>query len=161
MGVVLGGARLEEFVQPLQRVVLRAASDAGQVIDFSAHAAYPAGLLDDAGLLHAAKELHPLHRQDAVVRALAEHREHMQLQGADGSHRRSVRPAAALGGVPLAGQVLEGVAGGLLLGGLAGALGGQGVATFGGIVAQLGGLLAGLLAGQLVAALAVGAQPDP
>ncbi|MNF18027.1 hypothetical protein D3C80_2218870 [compost metagenome] len=57
--------------------------------------------------------------------------------------------------------MLEGVAGGLLLGGLAGALGGQRVATFGGIVAQLGSLLAGLLAGQLVAALAVAAEADP
>ncbi|MNF97720.1 hypothetical protein D3C84_805590 [compost metagenome] len=90
-------------MQPLKRVVSGAARDTSQVINLAAHAAHPAGLLDDAGLLHAAKELHPLHRQDAVVRALAEHREHMQLQGADGSHRRSVRPAAALGGVPLAG----------------------------------------------------------
>ncbi|MNO06269.1 hypothetical protein D3C81_2279850 [compost metagenome] len=54
MGVVLSGARLEKLVEPFQRVVLRAAGDAGQVVDFPAHAAYPAGLLDDARLLHAA-----------------------------------------------------------------------------------------------------------
>ncbi|MCY1456518.1 hypothetical protein D9M71_737410 [compost metagenome] len=101
-----------------------AASDAGQVIDLFAGPAHPAHLLNDAQLLHALQELHPLDGQDLRIQALAEHWEGMQLQGADGALGRGGRPARAADLDPLAGQGFKGAVGSLQLGGLAGVLGG-------------------------------------
>ncbi|MNG26071.1 hypothetical protein D3C84_1110050 [compost metagenome] len=64
MGIVLGWLGQQELVQPFQRVVSGAASDAGEVVNFPAHATYSACLFDDAGLFHGTQKLHPFHRQN-------------------------------------------------------------------------------------------------
>ncbi|MNP76090.1 hypothetical protein D3C76_1732670 [compost metagenome] len=43
----------EKLVQAFQRIMGCATGDAGEVVDFLAHAAHSAGLFDNAGLLHA------------------------------------------------------------------------------------------------------------
>ncbi|MOA01332.1 hypothetical protein D3C78_1207360 [compost metagenome] len=144
-------------MQPFERVVGGAASDSGKVVDLPAHAPHAAGLLDDAGLLHPPKELHPLHRQDAGIRSLAEHGEHMLFQSADGANRRPFRPGLALHRVPLAGQVLERVVGGFDLGGADGALGRQCAPVLRRAVAQL----RSLLASQCPAHLGITAHAQP
>ncbi|MCY1530257.1 hypothetical protein D9M68_654370 [compost metagenome] len=92
VGVVLGRLALQEAAQSVQGVMHGAASDAGQVVDFLAGAAHAAHLLDDALLLHALEELHPLDGQYLGVQALAEYGEGMQLQGADGALGGVIRP---------------------------------------------------------------------
>ncbi|MCY1439589.1 hypothetical protein D3C76_1358500 [compost metagenome] len=161
MGEVFDGLGQQELVQAFERVVGGTASDAGKVVDFPAHATNAAGLLDDAGLLHAAQELHPLHRQNSGVGALAEHGEHMFLQRADGANRRPFRPSLALDCVPLTGQMLEGVVGRLELRCLLGTLGRHDAAILRGTVAQLADFAAGLFASQLVVAGAVAAESQP
>ncbi|MNE37094.1 hypothetical protein D3C80_1309330 [compost metagenome] len=161
MGEIFDRLGQQELVQPFERVVGGPASDAGKVVDFPAHATHTAGLLDDAGLLHAAQELHPLHRQDAGVGALAEHKEHMFLQRADGANRRPFRPSLALDCVPLAGQMLEGVVGRFELRCLLGTLGRHDAAILRGAVTQLADFAAGLFAGQLVGAVTIAAESQP
>ncbi|MNG20676.1 hypothetical protein D3C84_1049510 [compost metagenome] len=85
----------------------------------------------------------------------------MLFQSADGAHSRTLGPSLALGRIPLTGQVLEGIVGSLLFRGLPGALGGHRVLALGCVPLQLGCLLAGLHAGQLVTALTVATKPQP
>ncbi|MNE78514.1 hypothetical protein D3C80_1749290 [compost metagenome] len=66
----------------------------------------------------------------------------MLLQRADGANGRPFRPGLALDCVPLAGQMLERVVGGLALGGTDGALSRQYTPILRRTVAQLRGLLA-------------------
>ncbi len=122
-------------MQPLEWIVRGPASDASQVIYLSAHAAHTACLLNDPGLLHAAQKLHPLHWQNAGVGTLAENGEYMLLKRADGANCRTVGPSLALGCVPLACQVFEGVIGCFKLSSFLGALGCHDAAVLCGAVA--------------------------
>lgn len=123
MGIVLDGLGEQEFVQPLERIMDYSTSHTGKVVDFAAHAAYAAGLLNDAGPLHIAQEFHPFHRQDTCIWALAEYGKHMLLKRADGANRSSFSPSLAFHRIPLARKVLERGVGGLDLGGTDGTFG--------------------------------------
>src|SRR5450830_813766 len=102
MGIVFGWLGRQKFVQSFKRIVRGTACYACKIVNFPAHTAYSACLFDNAGLLHTAQELHPFHWQNALIGSLAEDREHVKLQGADGSGRRAGTPTFSLVGVPLA-----------------------------------------------------------
>src|SRR5690606_9239077 len=152
---------LQVLVQSIQWVVLSAARYAGQVVHLPAPRAHATGLLDDPRLLHATQQLQPLHGQDAVIGAGPEHGEDMQFQRAYHPDGRALGPGALFGGMPLACKMLEGVAAGFILDSSAGLLLGYGVAALGYVPADLVGLSASLLSGQLMSALAIRAQAYP
>ena len=109
VGIVGGPAALQKAAQALDGIVLAAPGDPGQIVDFAAIAANPAGLGKDPFALQASEKLHPFQGLDVVERPVGKDREDMFLQGRENLFTRAGLPARKARAVPFARQAFEGI----------------------------------------------------